>query len=105
MREFLLPDGNSCCKSAEGACNAEACSLVEGGDYAPSSLKIKVTAPVFSSCVCLLCDVVGKMLPVDTGMGVSAIRTSFERPEDFNPTWQFVQRAAQPPRAPSLVLA
>ena len=95
----------SCCESQSGACDAEACNLIESGNYQSTTASVAVPAPVLTACACLLClRAVDEILPEVARVRVAA-RASFERPRDCSPTWQFVQRAAQPARAPSLMAA
>lgn len=95
---------STCCNSDAGICNAEACSLVESGNYEPGLVKLAAPAPVLIFSTILFCHLAEPKLPVDVGASISIGKT-FERPEDFHPVWQFTQRAAPQPRAPSLTLA
>ncbi|MDO8544824.1 MAG: hypothetical protein Q7S40_30640 [Opitutaceae bacterium] len=90
----------TCCATASGCVN-DGCSVVEGGNYNPAVNPLKVSAPDLLSCICLFC---ASSVPVDALDDAGWIATVFlERPPDWVPTWQFVQRAALSPRAPSLV--
>jgi hypothetical protein len=89
-----------CCASSEG-CENDGCATVEDGGY-----RLGNTAPILASPELVTClwsvDWNLKVPPRELRTDVS-FRTPFERPLDWLPTWQFVQRAALLPRAPSLV--
>ncbi|MFT3867689.1 MAG: hypothetical protein QM715_04225 [Nibricoccus sp.] len=92
----------SCCESASGACDIEACNPIESGTYQPTSSEIVAPMPVLT----VLAHLIEQSAAQET-MAVKSMprKASFDRPPDFSPTWQFVHRAAQPPRAPSLTVA
>lgn len=89
---------SSCCESSTGACDADACSVVESGNYKPSAEMLAVPAPMLA----VLADLAREFAIVvpKTADGRTPPAT-YDRPSDFSPVWQFVRRAAQPPRAPS----
>lgn len=89
----------NCCPNGEG-CTSDGCNVVEQGAYKPASDTLKVSTPDLFACVCLLCA----STSLDLSEGLEALLPpSRERPSDWAHTWQFVQRAALSPRAPSLV--
>ncbi len=97
-------DHAQCCESVDGVCDAGACNLLEGGDYQPSTAQVIAPVPNFTVCTWVVWVQPFAFL-IETDVEACAPWTSFERPPDWSPTWQFVQRAALSPRAPSLVAA
>jgi hypothetical protein len=90
-----------CCDGGEEHCSHDGCQLVEGGHYSVNPAA-KVSSPQLALCYCLICLSIGAV-EVEAEDGYSP--DYFERPLDWVPTWQFVQRAALSPRAPSLMMA
>jgi hypothetical protein len=97
------------CEQAEGAggcgpdqhCAGDGCETVEGGGYKLSGGTPKLSAPLLAVCVCLVfLDVAEPALESTVDV---FFRSYGERPLDWVPSWQFVRRAASPPRAPSVV--
>lgn len=97
-------DHTTCCASPSGACDTASCNVLESGNYRPSASSTDVPAPLFTVCSWLFGRPTPELLREVDKIAVTA-RTSFERPPDCSPTWQFVQRTALSPRAPSLVVA
>lgn len=99
----LFQDGHAdqCCSSSLG-CASDGCQVVEGGGYKPSSDALKVSAPDLVSCACLICLAAS---PVEVPERDLLPEGFVERPREWVPTWQFVQRAAPLSRAPSAILA
>ena len=92
-------EGKNCC-STSGGCGNDGCATVEEGAYRPDQSALLISAPVFSVDVFL---VLGDVIPPQRLQAeVPLTRVPFERPLDWVTTWQFVQRAALSPRAPSL---
>ena len=93
-------EGASCC-STSGGCENDGCATVEEGAYRPDQSAFVISAPVLSVDAFLdLCDVIP---PPRWQSEMQLPRDAFERPHDWVTTWQFVQRAALSPRAPSVV--
>ena len=93
-------EGKSCC-STSGGCENDGCAMVEEGAYRSDQSTLVISAPVLSvDAFLILSDV----LPLQRLQAELALpRDAFERPRDWVTTWQFVQRAALSPRAPSVV--
>lgn len=92
----------NCCESSSGACDVESCNPIESGNYQPTTSEIVAPLPVFTVWACLLEQVLTRDA---SAKGAEPATTTFDRPPEFSPTWQFVHRAAQSPRAPSLTVA
>ena len=92
-----------CCTGSDVGCASDGCESVENGAYRTASENVAVDAPAFVCCQCLICLSLD-FSPVEV-VKISGARTDLERPLDWVPTWQFVQRAALSPRAPSLMVA
>ncbi|MBL9188411.1 MAG: hypothetical protein JNK23_13075 [Opitutaceae bacterium] len=92
------PDG--CVMDSTGK---DGCDTVENGAYKPVGDTLKTPAPSLFVCACCLCL---HQIRLDAAREhVAPPDALFERPLDWVPTWQFVQRAALSPRAPSLMVA
>lgn len=91
---------NGCCAGTDDGCAADGCESVENGAFRNGSDGATLDVPVFSCCDFLVCLNLDPR-PAEVAAS-SAWLTDFERPLDWVPTWQFVQRAALSPRAPSL---
>lgn len=90
----------TCCAGGEPHCSHDGCDTVEGGSYRIDNDTPSVPAPQFAECFCLICsDLAAPLLEVSAGDLPCEL---VERPLNWVPTWQFVQRAALSPRAPSL---
>ncbi|MCX6952180.1 MAG: hypothetical protein NTV51_08440 [Verrucomicrobia bacterium] len=93
-----LPDG---CAAAPGG--NDSCDTVENGAYKPAGTALEIPAPQLFACVYGLWlqqiqrDAARELVPPPGAL--------HERPHDWVSTWQFVQRAAPSPRAPSVFLA
>jgi hypothetical protein len=97
------PSGSGCCTGSDLGCAADGCESVENGAYRMGSDSVAVDAPAFVCCHCLICFSPDFSPPEI--VNISGAGTDLERPLDWVPTWQFVQRAALSPRAPSLMVA
>jgi hypothetical protein len=102
----LLVEG--CCSETTGqhggapaGHDTDGCHLVEGSNYKSSSATIKISQPVFVSCLCLICANASEPMLVQAS--ATPAWEYAARPRDWVPTWRFVQRTALAPRAPSLV--
>lgn len=91
----------TCCAGGEPHCSHDGCDTVENGSYRIDSDAAIVPMPQFAECFCLICFTLSAP-PLEIAAGDSPCEY-IERPLDWVPTWQFVQRAARSPRAPSLV--
>ncbi|MBK9991479.1 MAG: hypothetical protein IPP19_12275 [Verrucomicrobia bacterium] len=97
-------DHNACCESASGVCEPGACNVLESGSYRVGSSSVAAPIPALTVCVCLLgWDAQDFLLNAEEAADTAS--TTFDRPPDCSPTWQFVQRAALMPRAPSRATA
>lgn len=78
-------------------CGAEACAMVEEGAYKNPTELLKVPTPLFVLCV------MHHAIPsVDVRFVETPSPEQTESPPELTRTWQFVARAALPPRAPSI---
>ncbi len=80
----------------------DGCDVFESGLYKSGIDTIKVAPSLATVCACLICLHVPEP---DSENGPAVATAETVRPRDWVPTWQFVQRAALSPRAPSLVKA
>lgn len=89
-----------CCPGGDAHCAHDGCELVEGGgiNLSPTA---KAPQPALTLCLCLL----GASAEAPAPEPPRVRGEEFGRPLEWIATWQFVQRAALSPRAPSLVLA
>ncbi len=84
---------------AEDACADDSCSIVEGAVYQAGTLRVKTDAPTFI--------VVNPMFAVLTFAALAGtppltiFPADTDSPPELPRLWQFAQRAAAPPRAPS----
>jgi hypothetical protein len=91
---------SGCCTSSNG-CATDGCATVENGAYRLDNGAPAIAAPALSSCLWVASsnlELILRELRVDV-----SFRGHFDRSLDWLPTWQFVQRAALSPRAPSLI--
>lgn len=88
---------------ADDHCAGDGCDVVESGGYKVSSNTAKVSAPTLAVLACLF---TGDSLshPAETSAG-TLLGSDHGHPVEWVPTWQFVQRAALSPRAPSGILS
>lgn len=91
------------CCSSNGPCTQDGCKLVERGSFTSSNATVKVPLPLLNECVCLLCAHL--VVPVDASEPLQGFAQGVDEPLGWVPTWHFERRAAQPPRAPSLIQA
>jgi hypothetical protein len=95
------------CEQASGAqgCggadhDGDACKTVESGEYKLADVSSKVSPPQLVACVCLTYIAFAELRPEPSAESLAL--GYFERAPNWVPTWQFVQRAALTPRAPTL---
>lgn len=87
-----------CCATSKG-CENDGCATVENGGYRLGNTATIIASPPLTAY----------LWSVDWSLWVPprklhadvSLRRPFEQPLDWLPTWQFVQRAALLPRAPS----
>ena len=81
----------------------DACATVESSAYKASADTLKVSAPGLVAVLCSLCVPLEHAASPPPSVILPA--GSLDRPRDWVSTWQFAQRAAPSPRAPSRPLA
>jgi hypothetical protein len=94
--------GDKCgtaCAHEQGAAHADACDLVEGGDFAPAAVAIQVPAPHLTAFVCLACLRARLLAEAEPALSPA---WATDDPADWVPVWRFALRAAPPTRAPNL---
>jgi hypothetical protein len=94
-------------RAHEAPCEHESCGAIEAGAYSISKDNACVSAPLLSACACLACclgHLVGEIAARPAAL-LSPPPDHRERPQDWVPAWTFARRAAQSPRAPSLIPA
>ena len=92
-------DAAGCCSSSDG-CATDGCATVEEGAYRLGNAAPAIASPLLNAC---LWSVVWNLNEPQRDLRADvAFRSPFEQPLDWLATWQFVQRAAPSPRAPSL---
>ena len=94
--------GSNCCAQGH-ACSYDGCETVERGSAPSLTSVVKVPTPNLDFCVCVL--YVHVVAPIVTEDSFGKFTVSTERSPDWGPPWQFTRRAAQSPRAPSLIVA
>lgn len=82
-------------------CVSDGCDMVESGDYKVSPQTAKVSAPILSVLACLFS--VASLSHSEEPFAGTMLGSDHGHPVEWVPTWQFVQRAALSPRAPSLI--
>lgn len=87
------------CSEGSCACVHDSCHQVEEAGYRLDSRAAKLPTPTLADDAWLICQCLALREPV-VACHIPT-RTLMERPLDWVPTWQFVQRAALSPRAPS----
>jgi hypothetical protein len=102
--EAVHAENAKCCAEPDQGCTAAMCTLLESGSYKPGITSVTAPIPSFTACACLLCLHAEELL-IEADAVADTARVSFDRPPDCSPTWQFVQRAALSPRAPSVAVA
>ena len=93
-------EASGCCASSDGCAN-DGCETVEEGAYRSDHATLAVVSPQLSRCLWSLNW--SNQVPVRELRADISFRRHYERPLDWLPTWQFVQRTALAPRAPSFV--
>lgn len=91
-------DGQHGCNGTEHA--ADGCQIVESPTYKASNAQVKVPAPLLVACFCLDCFTAAER--TRTVVPETPSWRYAERPRDWVPSRNFVQRVALAPRAPSL---
>ena len=92
-------EDTGCC-AAKGGCENDGCATVEDGEYRPDQRSLVVLAPALATD--FLLAACGATLAPPRSEEAELVWTPIDRPHDWVTTWQFVQRAALSPRAPSL---
>ncbi len=90
-----------CCASLGGGCDSDGCELVENGAFRNTQDDVVVLIPCLSCYERLIC--LSLAVPTPGTVELMASPDCLERPLNWVPTWQFVQRAALSPRAPSSI--
>jgi hypothetical protein len=93
---------HAACCAADG-CGHDGCDLVERESIPTTNFSLKVPAPQLFDCVHFLC--MQAIQPVIVTEPSAEFAEGVERPLGWVPAWHFTRRAAQPPRAPSLIRA
>jgi hypothetical protein len=96
----IQTEANGCCASSDGCAN-DGCETVEEGAYRSDNTAPAIASPQLSPCLWSVNWSI--KVPVRELRADVLFRRQLERPLDWLPTWQFVQRAALSPRAPSFV--
>jgi hypothetical protein len=96
----LFDSAATCCTGKPAAvgddpCATDNCAVLESHLVRPVGDDLVVPAPVALACFCCLIDIPPETIIVPT---ISPERTHC--PPELARTWQFVARAALPPRAP-----
>lgn len=88
-----------CCSGSN--CVTDACDLIESGAFQPASAPLKLLPPA-RALVAVLAVVAAPS--IDTLASTPPPRPEVRRTPDWVANWCFVQRAALPSRAPSVVV-
>ena len=99
---FALDSNHNAAHCASGE-DIDACKTVEKVGFKLMGNGVSVPAPDLLVCLLLICAPSIPVAGCDGGSGMPA--DFIERPRGGVSTWQFVQRAALSPRAPTLSLA
>jgi hypothetical protein len=99
---FALDSNHNAAHCASGE-DIDACKTVEKVGFKLMGNGVSVPAPDLLVCLLLICAPSIPAAGCDGGSGMPA--DFIERPRGWVSTWQFVQRAALSPRAPTLSLA
>lgn len=91
-------DGCEAGHGDEAPCANDSCEVVEDGAYRPSHDTLCVAAPELS----ILTDLAELWCALAVETTAVRVARPAESPPEIGRAWQFVQRAAQPPRAPAL---
>lgn len=84
---------------ADDACAGDSCSVVEGAVYQAGMLRVKTDAPtIVSANPSLATTTFAEIVPSPAQIASPA---HSESPPELPRLWQFAQRTAAPPRAPS----
>lgn len=85
---------------ADDACADDSCSIVEGAVYQAGTLRVKTDAP---ASVAASPSLPSLLFPTIVPSPASRLSSAdSESPPEIPRLWHFAQRAAAPPRAPSL---
>jgi hypothetical protein len=93
--------GTGCCPGDRSGCVNDGCEAIEDALYKSDVADLRLPAPQLAACLDL--SFLPPLVPPTEDLSRRPSRLDFERPLDWLPTWQFVQRAALSPRAPSVV--
>jgi hypothetical protein len=91
---------DGCGSKAADPCEDDACASVEGGDYRSDAQKVTTARPDFGAMLLASWAHLASILAVEES--ASSLVFAAESPPVLLTSWQFVSRAALPPRAPSL---
>lgn len=82
----------------DDGCTRDHCDVLEQGLFSGSSDSVKIDAPAFSFCDCLLC-----VVALTRGWELEELppAKAEDGPSNWVPLWNFDRRAASVPRAPS----
>lgn len=93
----ICHDGNSSGDVASENCAVDACTMLESGAFHSPTNAFLFKVPHLTACLLL-------MVPLLEFVSPPAIRLDrTSAPAELIHTWQFVRRAALPPRAPSFL--
>lgn len=87
------------CSHAENTAHADACDVVESGDFTAAAINAHAPAPSLTTLACLArihARLLAEAIPLATPAW------SKDDPDDWVPSWSFAFRAALPARAPDL---
>jgi hypothetical protein len=84
---------------ADDACADDSCSIVEGAVYQAGTLRFKADAPTFVAVNPALAALTFTFIAPSPAPIIFSAHTG--SPPELPRLWQFAQRAAAPPRAPS----
>ncbi len=98
----VIPRCSSDCVPRQ-PCPKDGCDSIENGAYRSGTDVAKVPAPVLVAPEPFV--FLHAALSTLADRPVVVLRESFERPLNWVTTWRFVQRAAPPSRAPTLLCA
>jgi hypothetical protein len=92
-------EDTGCC-AAKGGCENDGCATVEDGEYRPDQRSLVISAPALAAD--LLPAGWEALLAAPLPADAESVWALDDRPHEWVTTWQFVQRAALSPRAPSV---
>jgi hypothetical protein len=95
-------DKADCCAAGQ-PCDRDGCNSIEKSTYKFGDTDSKATLPDFTTGLCLLCLLCLAVLL--SGALTLKVNERLDQLSGWIQNWQFVRRAAPPPRAPSMLLA